>query len=331
MDYVEGKVNLSTLAALQSHLQFCHKPLQFAPPPEYGNAFTGCTRPALTQTRQLHLRLQLQTLWEGSLTIEEYITQVSVLKDALPARGERMKESEIILIALGGLGEEFESFVTSITTRDDPNLTFSTLCELLMDQEMKIQKARFLQGVNFNVAAKPNWKSDPQSPATTGGRCQICSRRNHTAVNCYNRLSVTRYPPTNGRELSLHGPSGPPPTNRVSPSANVITTMTGSAMSATSHITNDTANIQQSRIPNGNPKIYTADGSPLSTLETGRSLTQSHSSSNPNFLLDDILFVLASTRNFHSQTVQLRDMESERILLQGKARDGLYQLPLHLE
>lgn len=77
--------------------------------------------------------------------MDEYTVKVSVLKDALVATGKTLKESEIILITrftLGGLGEEFESFVTSITSRYDPQLTFSELGELLMDQEMRIEKSR---------------------------------------------------------------------------------------------------------------------------------------------------------------------------------------------
>lgn len=83
-----------------------------------------------TQTRQLHLRFQLQTICKGGLSMEDFITKISILKDALSSTGESLKESEIILIALGALGEEYESFVTSITARFDPAMTFSGLCKL---------------------------------------------------------------------------------------------------------------------------------------------------------------------------------------------------------
>lgn len=54
---------------------------------------------------------------KGDMSMEDFITKVSILKDALAATGEGLKESEIILITLGALGDEYESFVTSITTR----------------------------------------------------------------------------------------------------------------------------------------------------------------------------------------------------------------------
>lgn len=62
----------------------------------------------------------------------------SVLKDALVAIGESLKESEVILITFGALGEEYKSFVTSITIRYDPAMTFASLCKLHMDKEMWI-------------------------------------------------------------------------------------------------------------------------------------------------------------------------------------------------
>lgn len=46
-----------------------------------------------TQTRQLHLRLQLQTIRKGELSMEDFITKVMILKDALTAIGETLKES----------------------------------------------------------------------------------------------------------------------------------------------------------------------------------------------------------------------------------------------
>lgn len=86
--------------------------------------------------------------------MEEFITEVSVLKDALATTGEKLKESKIILIMLGALGEEYESFVSSIMTRYVHDMMFTTLCELLMDQEMRLQKTRFLRPTSINVETK---------------------------------------------------------------------------------------------------------------------------------------------------------------------------------
>lgn len=86
--------------------------------------------------------------------MEEFITKIFVLKDTLTTMGESLKESEIILIALGALGEEYKSFVTSITTRFDPVMTFVALCELLMDREIQIQRNSLVNPILVNAAVK---------------------------------------------------------------------------------------------------------------------------------------------------------------------------------
>lgn len=68
-----------------------------------------------TQTQQLHLRLQLQLVRKGGTSMADYILKILVLKDALVATKEKLKESEVILIVLGGLSDEYEAFVTSLT------------------------------------------------------------------------------------------------------------------------------------------------------------------------------------------------------------------------
>lgn len=51
----------------------------------------------------LHLRLQLQQMKKGDFTMSKYLKKVSVAKDLLASAGEKLKESQAILITLGGL------------------------------------------------------------------------------------------------------------------------------------------------------------------------------------------------------------------------------------
>lgn len=110
---------------------------------------------------------------------------------------------------------------------------------------------------------------------------------------------------------------------------------------ATSHITSVQGNIQQPRAYNGN--IYTTDGSPLLISQSGRSIVRSK---NQSFVLQDILLMPSTTRNllsvnkfsndnrvalhFDSQRVQVKDADTNDVLLEGKAREGLYELPLRM-
>lgn len=98
--------------------------------------------------------------------MEDFITKVIIIKDSLAATSEALKESEVILITLGALGEEFESFVTSITTRYAPSMTFTTLCELLMDQEMRIEKSKSTAPLFVNVVVKTYNKKNEVTNST---------------------------------------------------------------------------------------------------------------------------------------------------------------------
>lgn len=127
--------------------------------------------------------------------MDEYISKVAILKDALAATGQKLKETEIVLITLGGLGEDYESFVTANTTRFDPKLTLSGLDELLMVHEMQVEKSRSSILLVANIVVNSSALS-PKSDV----KCQICARKGHNFKDCYNRLNLTRFPTTlNGR------------------------------------------------------------------------------------------------------------------------------------
>lgn len=68
----------------------------------------------------------------------QYLKQLSIAKDLLAFAEETLKESQIILITLGGLGEEYAPLVTSITTRFDHSMRFSTLKQVYLDYKMAL-------------------------------------------------------------------------------------------------------------------------------------------------------------------------------------------------
>lgn len=96
--------------------------------------------------------------------------------------------------------------MTSVTTRYDPKLIFSELGELLMDQELRMNArntvSRNLESGELNVVTKTNAGSKYDV------RCQICLRKGHGAIDCYNRINLSKFPPNHSRTLSVSGPSG---------------------------------------------------------------------------------------------------------------------------
>lgn len=57
-----------------------------------------------SKTRILHLRFHLQNIKKEDLSMSDYLKKISITKDKLAAAGEKLQESQIILITLGGLG-----------------------------------------------------------------------------------------------------------------------------------------------------------------------------------------------------------------------------------
>lgn len=257
-DYVLGRVELSSPSSIQqdqlilswtlTNISITTLP-QVASRKTLAEVWDGLRKlyASGTHARQLHIRLHLQSIRKGGLSIEDYFSKISILKNALASTGEEgLKESEIILITLGGLGNEFESIVTAITTPFNPDLTFSGVCKLLMDHNLRLEKSRSTNSVVVNIATKVTHPANSQRSPRSDIQCQICTRKGHSAADCYNRLNFDRYPALHGRVLSSLGPNG---STRTQTSENLVATSSGTAtMSypdsrATSHITASSENI----------------------------------------------------------------------------------------
>ena len=68
----------------------------------------------------MQIHYQLATLKKGNSSIIDYFHQFTTLVDTLAVTAHALKDFEIISFLLAGLGSEFDSFVTSVTTRVDP-------------------------------------------------------------------------------------------------------------------------------------------------------------------------------------------------------------------
>lgn len=58
--------------------------------------------------------------------------------DELQVVGDTMSESDKVVTVIGGLGPEYSSLVTSLTTRFDYNMMFVDLQTLLMDLDLRL-------------------------------------------------------------------------------------------------------------------------------------------------------------------------------------------------
>ncbi|XP_010260525.1 PREDICTED: uncharacterized protein LOC104599610 [Nelumbo nucifera] len=148
-----------------------------------------------------------------------------ILTDSFGVVGSPISEFDLNLQILMGLGPDYEAFVTSVSTRSD-ELSTEELNGMLLNHEHRKEYFKLgfesgpfsanttFRGPNNNNNNKscvsPNQSSQygrPNPPREHGqenyskkgtngpnngqpsGPCQICKRKNHTAVNCYFRYA----------------------------------------------------------------------------------------------------------------------------------------------
>jgi hypothetical protein len=169
-----------------------------------------------SKARIMQSRFQLATLKKGSLSISDYFQKAKELSQSLAVIDEPLKDLELISYILVGLGPEYDSLVTTVTTRIDP-ITIDDLYGYLLTHEQRLQHFHSVGDVSVltaNVAQRNNSNAGKyqrnfslhsgQSFGRVRGRgrargshspfqhssnrpvCQICNRIGHVASKCYN-------------------------------------------------------------------------------------------------------------------------------------------------
>lgn len=72
------------------------------------------------QSQLLHLQYQLATIKKGSDSAIKYFCKLKMLSDTLTAAGKNLSSTKLLTYLLAGHGPEYDSFVTSVTTRLEP-------------------------------------------------------------------------------------------------------------------------------------------------------------------------------------------------------------------
>ena len=153
--------------------------------------------------------------------MKEYLTGIKSLWDILLSCGNSMSETEVVHIAIGGLGVEYDAIVAAVTTQKElPN--WKTLCALLYTTESRIlENSVALESMSANVAFQQrkssnlggfNGRFGNRGRARSGffgrGRssqklqCQLCGRLGHTVHRCYHRFDISYNPEPNNRNFN---------------------------------------------------------------------------------------------------------------------------------
>ena len=86
----------------------------------------------------MQIHYQLTTLKKGNSSIAEYFHQFTTLVDTLAAIVQPLNDFEIVSFLLAGLGSDYDSFVTLVTTRVDP-LSIEDLYGHLLAHEFRLE------------------------------------------------------------------------------------------------------------------------------------------------------------------------------------------------
>lgn len=145
-----------------------------------------------SKLRLLQLCHQLHTVRKGILLVTNYLSKITAIYDELHAAGESVNEHELVLLVLSGLDSDYEAFTTVLATKE-ADLTFIEFQGLLLTQELR-NNSVLAQTTSSTLNPSVNYVK-----STSGSKntliCQICNKRGHTALICYNHHNEAICPP----------------------------------------------------------------------------------------------------------------------------------------
>ena len=316
---------------------------------------------SISRAKTVQIRTQLATARKGAMSAKDFFLSIKRMADDLALAGQPLKNEEILTYVLAGLGQEYDSLVSTITSRSD-EVPLEELYSMLLFSEARINQHHD----QIHVAASVNMatKSTPQYYAASrsahsyrgrgnqfrshskGGRythrapatssslvCQVCNKPGHHALKCYHRFDLNFQDQSQQRAPSAylaarqHNPS---------PEWHPDT-------GATHHLTNEMSNIQLTQEDyTGHDQIQVANGAGLKITRSGKSTMSSPSKS---FILNQILLVPEITKNllsvhrfcrdnnvffeFHDFFFLVKDYLGN-VLHRGPLLNGLYSFSMSL-
>ncbi|CAA0823556.1 Unknown protein [Striga hermonthica] len=117
--------------------------------------------------RVMQYKMEIQALKKGSLTMKEYISKMKGLFDALAAAGHMISEKDQIMHLIGGLGQEYNPIMVTVSSRVEP-WTLLDIQALLLSFESRLE--------SVGATNKPLVNSDGSFPILNAAYTQNSSR-----------------------------------------------------------------------------------------------------------------------------------------------------------
>ncbi|KAB2629424.1 hypothetical protein D8674_034219 [Pyrus ussuriensis x Pyrus communis] len=306
------------------------------------------------------LRSRLQSVQKGSNSISVYLQQIKEIADSLHVAGSSVSDRDLIAATLHGLPDEFESFIDSIMLRLS-STSLDELHGLLLTKELSMARRKTVASVvepfqAFSVQSQPHLLPTPSaaqfSPLQSASRYNsnrgkssrgqfVSNRGNHNyrgnfTPNRGNRIyqgSRNHSGSSHFKAIDCFDRMNPEICGRIPPAKLAAMCVHHSAKSsqpwlidsgATSHITNDVANLSSPTPYTGEDKVYVGNGKSLSIHNNVLHVpSMAHNLVSAYQFLKDNNCSL--TLDPYGSTV--KDRISGRTLLRGMVKDGFYPLP----
>ncbi|XP_062093549.1 uncharacterized protein LOC133799561 [Humulus lupulus] len=111
--------------------------------------------------RIMQLRLLLQTIKKGSMTMMDYILKVKNLTDQLAAILEKISYHDPLLYLLAGLSSDYYSFVVSVTSKSK-GISFEQASNLLFAHESRLEQQNSIDELT-TIAANAAYRHQSNS------------------------------------------------------------------------------------------------------------------------------------------------------------------------
>ncbi|CAN0843601.1 Retrovirus-related Pol polyprotein from transposon RE1 [Linum grandiflorum] len=245
-----------------------------------------------TRARRMHLKVQLQSLSKGALTMLEYIEQKRAIADSLADDLQPISDEDLIGHLLFGLDASYDGFATAFMMAAD-RLTVDDLVGLLLQEEARQDRGHARTGallptptfqssptaaftadraparnLNLHFGMRPQLGNSTGSPRSSSPRprmiCQLCRISGHEAINCRYRNNFTAFPSRCPPQLSR---TQPRPPNRKAyiahhgDSSTIVDPSWYFDSGATDHVTPDLGNLNLGEAYTGGDKLQVGNGS----------------------------------------------------------------------
>lgn len=270
-----------------------------------------------SRARMISTRMALATASKGTSSVAEYFTKMKGLADDLASAGKKLDDEDLVSFILTGLGDDFDSVVTAVSTRVEPISIPELYAQLVSYEQRRGLNIDANSTASANVATKGGRTNNSFSRGSGsgsrgngrsgggqgrggqsggGGRgknfvpgliCQICGKEGHPAYRCFKRFN--------------NAFQGPPPQQKSASSAMTssygVDTNWYMDSGATDHITGELEKLTFRNKYNGGDQVQAADGAGMEIANVGHSTFHSQTK---NFHLKNILHVPQATKNLCS-------------------------------